>query len=85
MWQPVLQYNNLEISRVDGVKATIAGSRVIYTIKVQSNLFNTDTAGTEQSVRIREVSVLKRSPADTAGTKQSVRIREVSVLKRSLR
>ena len=29
--------------------------------KVQSNLSNTDTEGTEQSVRIREVSVLERS------------------------
>ena len=27
-------------------------------IHVQSNLFNTDTEGTEQSVRIREVSVV---------------------------
>ena len=29
--------------------------------QVQSNLSNTDTEGTEQSVRIREVSVLERS------------------------
>jgi len=30
LWQhPVLQCNNLEISRVDGLKATIVGSRVI--------------------------------------------------------
>ena len=28
---------------------------------LQSNLSNTDTEGTEQSVRIREVSVLERS------------------------
>ena len=30
-------------------------------VKVQSNLSNTDTEGMEQSVRIREVSVLERS------------------------
>ena len=29
--------------------------------ELQSNLSNTDTEGTEQSVRIREVSVLERS------------------------
>lgn len=30
--------------------------------KLQLTLYNTDTEGTEQGVRIREVSVLKRSP-----------------------
>ena len=38
-----------------------AKSPSLFGITVQSNLSNTDTEGTEQSVRIGEVSVLERS------------------------
>ena len=43
---------------------------------------NTDTKGTEPSVRITEVSVLQYNllNMDTKGTEPSVRIKEVSVL-----
>ena len=34
---------------------------IVFLNTIQSNLLNTDTEGTEQSVRIREVSVLERS------------------------
>ena len=34
---------------------------IVFFNTIQSNLFNTDTEGTERSVRIREVSVLERS------------------------
>ena len=34
---------------------------IVFFNTIQSNLFNTDTEGTELSVRIREVSVLERT------------------------
>ena len=47
-----------------------------------ATLLNTDTKGTEPSVRITEVSVLQYNllNMDTKGTEPSVRIKEVSVL-----
>ena len=34
---------------------------IVFFNTIQSNLFNTDTEGTERSVHIREVSVLERT------------------------
>ena len=34
---------------------------IVFFNTIQSNLFNSDTEGTKQSVRIREVSVLERT------------------------
>ena len=49
---------------------------------LQSNLFNTDTKGTEPSVHFTEVSVLQSNlfNTHTKGTEPSVRFTEVSVL-----
>ena len=52
---------------------------------LQSNRFNTDTKGTEPSVRFTEVSVLQRQGMYDfwhSGTKRTVRNREVSILQR---
>ena len=40
------------------VEKWLGGSSDFVTNSIQSNLSNTDTEGTEQSVRIREVSVV---------------------------
>ena len=54
----------IQLFIICGLQQILLALQNLADFKVQSNLYNTDTEGTERSVRIREVSVCKRGHYD---------------------